>query len=69
LSGTDIVVVSALSPSDVAERGGLPDGVHLFTKPVPFDVLEQLVRARMIDLDIPVDLNDADGAVSAAPSR
>lgn len=52
LSGTDIVVVSALSPADMAEHGGLPAGVHQFTKPVPFDVLEQVIRARMIDLGI-----------------
>jgi len=40
-----VVAVTALSPADVADRGGLPDGVGLFTKPAPFQKLEQMVRA------------------------
>ncbi len=43
----DIVVVTALSADEIAERGGLPDGVRVFHKPVPFDELEQLVRERI----------------------
>lgn len=45
--GMDIVVVTALSADEIAERGGLPDGVRVFHKPVPFDELEQLVRERV----------------------
>ena len=42
-----IVVVTALSDDDIAQRGGLPPGVRVFHKPVPFDELEQLVRDRL----------------------
>ena len=40
----EIIVVTALSADDIARRGGLPDGVRVFHKPVPFDALENLVR-------------------------
>ncbi len=43
----DIVVVTALSADEIAQRGGLPAGVRVFHKPVPFDELEQLVRDRI----------------------
>jgi CheY-like chemotaxis protein len=42
----DIVVVTALSAADVRDRGGLPTGVRMFQKPVPFDHLQQLARER-----------------------
>lgn len=40
----DILAVTALSPADIADRGGLPAGIESFTKPVPFSQLEQRVR-------------------------
>ncbi len=40
----EIVVVTALGADDIARRGGLPEGVRVFNKPVPFDALESLVR-------------------------
>lgn len=40
----DILVVTALSPADIADRGGLPAGIESFTKPVPFSQLEQRAR-------------------------
>lgn len=43
----DIIVVSALSPQEIADRGGLPAGAHFFSKPVPFSQLEDLVRAKL----------------------
>ncbi len=43
----DIVVVTALSGEEIGRRGGLPDGVQVFHKPVPYDELEQLVRDRL----------------------
>jgi excisionase family DNA binding protein len=43
----DIVVVTALSEAEIAERGGLPEGVRVFHKPVPYDHIEQLVRDRL----------------------
>jgi excisionase family DNA binding protein len=46
----DIVVVTALTPQEIARRGGLPDDVRVFHKPVPFDELETLVRDRLVKL-------------------
>lgn len=43
----EIVVVTALTPAEIAQRGGLPAGVRVFHKPVPFDELEALVRDRV----------------------
>jgi excisionase family DNA binding protein len=43
----EIVVVTALSPLEIQRRGGLPPGMRLFFKPVPFDELEQVVRDRL----------------------
>ena len=48
--GMEIVVVTALSPEEIKNRGGLPDGVRVFHKPVPFDEIESLVRARIDSL-------------------
>jgi len=39
-----IAVVSALGKNEIADRGGLPSDVVVFTKPVPFSELESLVR-------------------------
>jgi len=39
-----IIVVTALNENEVDARGGLPEGVHLFTKPVPFEELEILLQ-------------------------
>lgn len=40
----DIVVVTALGKDEIADRGGLPDDIPVYTKPAPFSVLEQRVR-------------------------
>lgn len=45
--GMDIVVVTAMSASDIAARGGLPPDVRVFEKPVRYELLEQLVRERI----------------------
>lgn len=37
-----LVVVTAMSPGDIADRGGLPPDVDVFHKPVPFDKIEAL---------------------------
>lgn len=42
-----IVVVSALSLEEIDDRGGLPDNVHILTKPVRYSVLEKLVRDKL----------------------
>lgn len=39
-----LLVVSALSADDIAARGGLPDGVSCFQKPINFVKLEALVH-------------------------
>lgn len=38
-----IAVVTGLDKADVESRGGIPEGVHLFRKPVPFDRLKSLL--------------------------
>lgn len=43
----EVVVVTALGAQDIEDRGGLPEGVRVFTKPVPFSELERLVRQRL----------------------
>ena len=44
-----IVVVSALGPRDIEQRGGLPADIPVFGKPVPFDRLETLIRERLAE--------------------
>lgn len=39
-----IIVVSALSKGDIKDRGGLPEGVAVFQKPVPFNEIQALAR-------------------------
>lgn len=41
-----IIVVSGLTESEITEKGGLPEGVHVFTKPIPFESLEVLLRKK-----------------------
>jgi len=41
-----IAVVSALSPQDVEARGGLPEGVAFFQKPIDYARLENLVHVQ-----------------------
>ena len=40
-----IIVVTGMSDAEIQERGGLPDGVVLFHKPVPIPDLLAVVRA------------------------
>jgi len=44
-AGLQVIVVTALSPAEVAARGGLPAGITCHTKPVPFGELEREVRS------------------------
>ena len=50
LAGMAIVVVSGLDAEEIVRRGGVPDGIPVLPKPVPFDQLraiaEQLVAER-----------------------
>lgn len=45
--GMEIVVVTGLDAADVAARGGLPEGVRLFPKPVPFAELRAIVASML----------------------
>lgn len=40
----EIVVVTALDDTEIEQRGGLPEGVRVFRKPIPFAELESIVR-------------------------
>jgi len=42
-----IVVITGLTKDEVDKKGGLPDGVFLFTKPVPFDQLKALLLQKV----------------------
>jgi len=48
LKNTLIVVISALSLDEVNKKGGLPDDVLFFSKPVSFDSLENLILKQML---------------------
>ena len=47
LADTTIIAVSALEAADVRARGGLPQGVHLLTKPIVFSDLEGLLKNKI----------------------
>jgi excisionase family DNA binding protein len=44
LDPCSIIVITGLSTSEINERGGLPKGTHLLTKPIEASELEALVR-------------------------
>ena len=41
--GMEIVVVTGLEQHDLAARGGLPEGIRVYPKPIPFDDLRNIV--------------------------
>jgi len=45
--GLDVIVVTALGRQDIADRGGLPANVRVFTKPISFAELESIVRGKL----------------------
>ena len=45
LQGMHIVIVTALDRRDLDARGGVPPGVALYHKPVPFDQLQGFITA------------------------
>ncbi len=47
LAGIQIIVVTSLDAEEVAEGGGLPDGVPVFHKPVPMNEIKELVAKMM----------------------
>ena len=42
-----IIIVTGLQYDEITEKGSLPEGVHLFTKPVPFEKIELLIRQKV----------------------
>ena len=44
-----IIVVTALSPLEIEAQGGLPLGIPVYQKPIPFTVLRQLIIRRSSD--------------------
>jgi DNA-binding response OmpR family regulator len=53
LDTTTIVVVSALDAAQIAARGGLPAGIEVLPKPVPFErlmaIAKELVNERRLE--------------------
>ena len=45
-SDMEIVVVTALGADEIEDRGGLPEGIRVLPKPIPFVELEALIRER-----------------------
>ena len=41
-----IIVVSGLTENEIMEKGELPEGVHVFTKPIRFESLEILLHKK-----------------------
>jgi hypothetical protein len=42
LSTTTIVVVSGLTRAEIAARGGIPPGIEILPKPIPFERLLEI---------------------------
>lgn len=49
-SDTEVIVVTALSKGDIADHGGVPDGIKVFSKPIPFEDIESLLNKRVEQL-------------------
>lgn len=47
-----IIVITGLPAADIIESGGLPPGVAILPKPVPFDTLEMLCIQRATELGL-----------------
>ena len=50
-----IIVITALSVEDIKEHGTLPEGLTIYTKPIPFSKIEDQVR---LCLDVIADEED-----------
>ena len=46
-SETEVIVVTALSRGDIIAHGGMPEGVTVFSKPIPFAEIELRLRERL----------------------
>jgi DNA-binding response OmpR family regulator len=59
IATTQIVVVSGLGAPEIEARGGLPSGIEVLSKPVPFDHLlditnQVVVSSQFATLDSPI---------------
>ena len=48
LSAMDIIVVTGMSPASIEDRGGLPPGTTLSSKPIPFNQLQGYLQAKLV---------------------
>jgi DNA-binding response OmpR family regulator len=46
LNGMDIIAITGLDDAEIGRRGGMPPGVLLLRKPVPFDQILGLLQGR-----------------------
>ena len=53
LESCQIVAVSSLDEGEIAQRGGLPEGVTVHSKPIPFNILVDLIRQRCEETLLP----------------
>jgi excisionase family DNA binding protein len=49
LSGMQIVVVSGLDPAVISAHGGVPEGIPVFPKPIPFGALLDIAKQTVTD--------------------
>lgn len=47
LSETLVIVVTAMNEEEIKSLGGLPEGLPIFSKPIPFDRLKELVMVHL----------------------
>jgi excisionase family DNA binding protein len=59
LNNMQIVAVTALTVEEIAERGGLPKRVTVLKKPIPFEVLERVLRDRISTFSLASETNIA----------
>ena len=53
LENCQIVAVSSLDEGEIAQRGGLPESVTVYSKPIPFNILVDLIRQRYEETLLP----------------
>lgn len=49
--GMEIVVVTGLSPEEIAERGNVPEGIAVLPKPVPFGQIRDMVETLLAKME------------------
>jgi hypothetical protein len=70
LTNVSIVVVSGLDAEDIALHGGVPDGIPVLPKPIPFDRLRaiaELLAADRQESSLRVPARTTDFAINNLP--